>query len=425
MSTKCRNILFFLCGCTIILLISFICFLLKHGGAFQPYFALKGESSITMSYQDEYQEKGYIARSKFQNKSNEVKVTTKQIKPNEYQILYTFQQKRLVRHITMIDDVKPNITLKGAKEVTLFEGEAYHEQGVKAYDEIDGDVTKQVKITSNVKKEVGIYQVTYQVSDQANNQSECIRKVRVVKDPTHMKLHYQHDAYDNTYEEWWFEKSVNHQRNKGAKDETFLAQYQAYYQGKKAKVIYLTFDEGGNDVTYIKEIAKVLDQHDIKASFFLTANYLRSEANWVKEMVRRGHHILNHTAHHKDMSQLAHQNRVNEFVSEILSWEKDYIQIVGKASPKYFRFPKGGFSERSLKMVSDLGYRSIFWSHAYYDYGANISKKEALDTLLTHVHPGAIYLIHPSNKGNYEAMEDFIIQLQKQGYRFALLDDLV
>ena len=76
-------------------------------------------------------------------------------------------------------------------------------------------------------------------------------------------------------------------------------------------------------------------------------------------------------------------------------------------------------------MVSDLGYKSIFWCHAYYDYGEDISKEEALKSLLEHVHPGAIYLIHPSNRGNYEAIEDFIIDMHKQGYRFALLDDLV
>ena len=53
------------------------------------------------------------------------------------------------------------------------------------------------------------------------------------------------------------------------------------------------------------------------------------------------------------------------------------------------------------------------------------SKEEALTSLLDYVHPGAIYLIHPSNRGNYEALEEFIIKTQKQGYRFALLDDLV
>ncbi len=423
MSTKCRNILFFICGLCIITILCMGYYILKIGGVIQPYFCLKGEPQLQISYQDTYQEAGYIARTMFVNRQDEVQIKKMKISQNEYQIQYHFQNQQLTRNVQVIDDVKPKITLVGASEVVLLEGEAYHEQGYQAMDEVDGNITNQVKIKKQIQNKD--YQIIYEVEDQAHNKTQIIRKIKVVANPMHQTLHYQHDAYDNTYEEWWFEKSKNHQQNKGARTKDFLQQYQAYYQGKKEKVLYLTFDEGGNDVTYIKEIAKLLDKHQVKASFFLTANYLRSEAKWVKTMVKNGHDIVNHTAHHKDMTKLAHAGRIKEFVSEIKSWEKDYLKIIGKKAKPYFRFPKGGFSERSLKMVSDLGYKSIFWSHAYYDYGEDISKEEALKSLLEHVHPGAIYLIHPSNRGNYEAIEDFIIDMHKQGYRFALLDDLV
>ena len=424
MSTKCRNILFFICGLCIVTMLCVSYHILKIGGVIQPYFCLKGKTQLQISYQDEYQELGYIARTMFVNQKDQVQIKKVKISQNEYQIQYTFQNLQLKRNIKVVDDVKPEIKIVGEPELVLLEGEAYQELGYQAIDEIDGDLTKQVEIKKQ-KLQNKDYQIIYAVEDHAHNKTQCIRKVKVVENPMNQTLHYQHDAYDNTYEEWWFEKSVNHQQNKGARSKAFLQQYNAYYQGKKEKVLYLTFDEGGNDVTYIKEIAKILDQHQVKASFFLTANYLRSESKWVKTMVQNGHDIVNHTAHHKDMTKLAHEGRIKEFVSEIKSWEQDYLKIVGAKSKPYFRFPKGGFSERSLKMVSDLGYKSIFWSHAYYDYGKDISKEDALTSLLEHVHPGAIYLIHPSNRGNYEAIEDFIMEMQKQGYRFALLDDLV
>ena len=50
-------------------------------------------------------------------------------------------------------------------------------------------------------------------------------------------------------------------------------------------MIYLTFDEGGNDITYIKEIADVLNENDVKATFFLTRNYIRNESAFVRELV--------------------------------------------------------------------------------------------------------------------------------------------
>lgn len=424
MSTKCRSILFLIGTIIIIILITMISLFIQHSGMIQPYFQLKGKQNITISYTKEYEEEGFIARSFFRNENEKVQVKHLKINDQKEEIHYMYEGHTYIRTIQKIDDQKPKITLKGEDTIILFLNEAYEELGVSAKDEMDGDLSHQIKITSNIKNQQGNYEVIYQVKDQSGNESIKKRKVIVLEDPMQQQLHYQHDAYENKYEEWWFEKSKDHQRMNAARTNTFLQKYHAYYQGIDDKVIYLTFDEGGNDVTYIKEIAKILDQYNIKASFFVTANYLQAEAKWIKEMVNHGHDILNHSVHHKDMSQLAHQQRVKEFVYEIKKWEQDYLKITGKKSKPYFRFPKGGFSERSLKMVSDLGYHTFFWSHAFYDYGNDLRKEEAFASMMDYYHPGAIYLLHPSNKGNYEALETFIQQMLEKGYRFALLDEI-
>ena len=63
-------------------------------------------------------------------------------------------------------------------------------------------------------------------------------------------------------------KSKNHERNKGALSSSLLSKYNTCYLGPDEKVIYLTFDEGGNDITYIKEIADVLNKHNVKSYIF-------------------------------------------------------------------------------------------------------------------------------------------------------------
>ena len=100
------------------------------------------------------------------------------------------------------------------------------------------------------------------------------------------------------------------------------------------------------------------------------------------------------------------------------------MQVTGKKAEKIFRFPKGAMSERSLKIMQALGYRTYFWSHAFYDYGPTISKQEALTSMMEHYHNGAIYLLHPSNKGNYLAIADFIEAMQEEGYRFGLVNEI-
>ena len=134
----------------------------------------------------------------------------------------------------------------------------------------------------------GTYEVRYEVKDSHGNVARARRVIRLLEDPLNTKLAYDHDMFDNTMFEWWFNKSQDHQRTTAAKSEDWLAAYSAYYQGPDEKVIYLTFDEGGNDITYIKEIADVLNENDVKATFFLTRNYIRNESAFVRELVDAG-----------------------------------------------------------------------------------------------------------------------------------------
>ena len=103
---------------------------------------------------------------------------------------------------------------------------------------------------------------------------------------------------------------------------------------------------------------------------------------------------------------------------------KTIYEVTHVIPPMIFRFPKGDFSIRSMAMVHDLGFRTYFWSHAYNDYGGDVLKEETYNNLVTHLHNGAIYLLHPANKGNYEAMEDFIVEAKKQGYSFGLVSEI-
>ena len=104
--------------------------------------------------------------------------------------------------------------------------------------------------------------------------------------------------------------------------------------------------------------------------------------------------------------------------------QKTIYEVTKVMPPFIFRFPKGEFSLRSMAIVHDLGYSSYFWSHAYNDYSGNVSKEEAYNNLIGHIHNGAIYLLHPSNSGNYEALNDFILEAKRLGYTFELVSNI-
>ena len=93
---------------------------------------------------------------------------------------------------------------------------------------------------------------------------------------------------------------------------------------------------------------------------------------------------------------------------------------------KYFRFPEGRYSESSLKAVSELGYKTVFWSFAYADWDNQkqpdpaAAKKRILDN----IHNGAVILLHPTSTTNAEILGEVIREMKAQGYRFGTLDEL-
>ncbi|MEG2707010.1 MAG: DUF5011 domain-containing protein [Erysipelotrichaceae bacterium] len=429
MSKRCsiivHGIVIFFFSIIVIIIIK----LLFFSGLFLPQIALIGDQTIQVEVNTKYQDQGAKANFRFKDYQHKIQVKNNINinKIGEYQAIYSLKgyKKKVTRKIKVIDTSPPLIKLKGNPVQHTFENIKWQDQGVEVKDNYDVNLNKHVMVKSHVDwQHQGTYKIVYQVCDRSGNQAEISRKIVIHKDPTKIKMHYNHDSYDNTLEEWWFDKSIKHKRPTAARKQAFLAEYDAYYLGADEKVIYLTFDEGGNDVTYIHEIVDILNEHKVKATFFLTRNFIKSESMFMNELVQQSHLVANHTWHHYDMPLLANEEKIDSFVREISETEKTFQEVSGQSMKKIFRFPKGAMSQRALKIMKDLGYKTIFWSHAYYDYGEAISKQEAYQTLIDHYHPGAIYLIHPTNKGNYLALDDFITTMKEKGYTFKTVEKI-
>jgi len=82
------------------------------------------------------------------------------------------------------DIVKPEITLLGENPFVLEVGQSFQEPGYSAHDDVDGDVTGQVKVSGSVDTSTpGTYELTYTVSDKTGNEASKTRSVRVKDKP--------------------------------------------------------------------------------------------------------------------------------------------------------------------------------------------------------------------------------------------------
>lgn len=196
----------------------------------------------------------------------------------------------------------------------------------------------------------------------------------------------------------------------------------ALYVGDTSqKKLYLTFDEGYEN-GYTAQILDTLKEKNCPAAFFVTGDYLKRESALIDRMIEEGHIVGNHTWSHPTLPKIEDEVKFKEELSKL----DDYLVENHGVKTTYFRFPNGEFSERSLKMVEDMGYKTVFWSVAYKDWERDVSRgtEYAVDNVVNHVHNGAILLLHAVSKDNAEALGQIIDTLRAEGYEFCSLDDL-
>ena len=114
-----------------IFIILLSCFLIVN----EPLIELKGREEVNLNLNDEYVEQGYIGKTRTQkltknviveNNINHKKVGTYEIK---YKLTYLFNTKTVIRKVNVVDNIKPEITLKGKTELILCPNEEYQEEG--------------------------------------------------------------------------------------------------------------------------------------------------------------------------------------------------------------------------------------------------------------------------------------------------------
>ena len=205
-----------------------------------------------------------------------------------------------------------------------------------------------------------------------------------------------------------------------------MSAFNAYYVDNDAfekgeKVIYLTFDAGYENGN-ISKILDTLKEENVPAAFFLLDNIILKNTDLVKRMTKEGHTVCNHTKRHKNLCS-ATKEEIERDLSEL---ETVYKNATGETMSKYFRFPEGKYSMESLKTISELGYKTIFWSFGYEDWDNSHQPdvKKSISKILSNTHNGEVLLLHPTSATNAEILPALIREWKKMGYRFGTLDEL-
>ena len=220
---------------------------------------------------------------------------------------------------------------------------------------------------------------------------------------------------------WGIKRNDNHEQpDVGSKNKEILEKSNGICLGNKdKKVIYLTFDEG-YEAGYTPQILETLKNNDVKAAFFITAHYMNTQSDLVKQMIEEGHIVGNHTVNHKSMPDLSEE----EIRKEVMDLHQTIYQQF-QYEMKYIRPPKGEFSEKSLAVTNSLGYKTVMWSFAYEDWNEDKQPDEtkAKEKILNNLHNGEIMLLHGNSKTNTNILDSIIKEAKNMGYEFKSLDE--
>lgn len=197
-------------------------------------------------------------------------------------------------------------------------------------------------------------------------------------------------------------------------------EYPIYCVERDDKKIALSFDAAwGNEDTL--QILDILDEHQIKTTFFMTGGWVEAYPEDVKMIAERGHDLGNHSENHPNMSQLS-----TEEIRAELTAVHDKVKALTGTEMRLFRPPYGDYDDNVIITAKDLGYYTIQWdvdSLDWKDYGAD----SIIDTVINHQHlgDGSIILLHNGSKYTPEALAAVITGLQEKGYEIVPISQII
>jgi len=193
--------------------------------------------------------------------------------------------------------------------------------------------------------------------------------------------------------------------------------------GKKA--VAITFDDGPDPLT-APLLLKLLSTRQVQATFFITGEKAAAKPELVKEILRQGHSIGNHSYHHSYRMLF----KSCPSIIEDIEATQQVLRDLG-IRPLAFRPPGGITSPRLGPALSKTGMYLVNFSCRPLD-GGNRRIKNLAAKILRRVGPDDIILLHDSMPSNRQRIpqwlneiESLLIGLAAEGFTILPLSELI
>ncbi|MGT2929692.1 polysaccharide deacetylase family protein [Streptococcus dentasini] len=199
-----------------------------------------------------------------------------------------------------------------------------------------------------------------------------------------------------------------------------LQAYQSYKHGAglqekmSGHVVALTFDDGPNPVTTPK-VLKTLKKYKAKATFFVVGQSIAGNESILKEELKAGHDIGNHSWNHPQLNKLP----TNQASAQITQTSQAIEKATGQA-PKLLRPPYGATNDK-VRSLTNL--YQVLWDVDTLDW-KNRNTQAILSQVKSQVKDGSVILMHDIHPTTVNALPAVLEYLRSQGYKFVTVSEL-
>ena len=179
--------------------------------------------------------------------------------------------------------------------------------------------------------------------------------------------------------------------------------------------IALTFDDGPHPY-YTQQLLDGLKERGARATFFVMGKQAEAYPELVLRMQEDGHLIGNHTYSHV---QLNKKNR-ESFKEELVRTNELLLGITGE-EPQYVRPPYGSWDK---SFESELMMIPVLWTIDPMDWCSS-DVNGIVRKVTKKAEDNAVILMHDEYKSSVTAALEIVDVLQKQGYEFVTVDEIL
>lgn len=184
------------------------------------------------------------------------------------------------------------------------------------------------------------------------------------------------------------------------------------------KIVALTFDDGPTENA--QEILSLLEEYDVKATFFVNGKDLEDHIGIGREINEAGHQLGNHTYSHEPMVFKRYS-----FYKKEVQQTNELIRSTGYEGRIDFRPPYGKKLVGLPYYLKQQGMETIMWDIEPDTYHTGPAGK--VSYVVENIQPGSIILFHPMYmevESALSTIEGIIERLSENGYTFVTVDEL-